>query len=373
MKRVVLLLCFAITSCTAYKQISKEQITVKSGCEVLDLSRGHALMNVSLEGTQHAFMFDTGATVSTLNDSTIVADFSNRKFGTLPIPMSGADSKKIKRRIFTTQFENELFHSENKTLSAISMPRTKCQGKPLKGIIGLDCFFNDDKPLFLNFTDGKVCNITKSEMQARLAKGYHKIKSSCNRNAIHVYLTIAGQERKMLLDTGHSGQLIIPASSGVNLEPHQPYRVLEGMVYQTVASTTDGTESYYDRVPVQFAGEEVLTQPLVSGTLTSELIGLQFIKGFDWLIDYDRNEVYVKRNHLKIEETSVRKPYYAKADEKLIVYIKEKNQTKYRLGDEIVSVNGKTVTPENSCEMQSLLNKTQDWDTLDLEVIPASK
>ena len=47
--------------------------------------------------------------------------------------------------------------------------------------------------------------------------------------------------------------------------------------------------------------------------------------------------------------------------------------SKYNLGDEITSVNNQKVTPENICEMQDLLNKTEDWSTLNLEVIPAVK
>ena len=53
--------------------------------------------------------------------------------------------------------------------------------------------------------------------------------------------------------------------------------------------------------------------------------------------------------------------------------VKEKSQSKHQLGDQIISVNGQKVTTENQCELQDLLNKTDDWNSLQLEVIPAQK
>jgi PDZ domain-containing secreted protein len=113
----------------------------------------------------------------------------------------------------------------------------------------------------------------------------------------------------------------------------------------------------------------------VSTSIKAQNIGIDFIKAFDWLIDYNNNKIYVKRNQNSIESVFTRKVmYYAKVKaEKLEIVVKEKSQTKFNLGDEIVSVNRQKVTAENQCELQDLLNRTEDWNSLQLEVISNSK
>ena len=83
----------------------------------------------------------------------------------------------------------------------------------------------------------------------------------------------------------------------------------------------------------------------------------------------------MKRNQNTTDSTFKRKvTYYAGViDGKLEVIVKEKSQTKFNLGDEIVSVNGQKVTTENQCELQDLLNKTEDWSSLQIEVLSNSK
>ena len=87
----------------------------------------------------------------------------------------------------------------------------------------------------------------------------------------------------------------------------------------------------------------------VSTSIKAQNIGIDFIKAFDWLIDYNNNKVYIKRNQNPIESILNRKiSYYVKVNqEKLQIVIKEKSQTQYQLGDQIISVDGQKVTAEN--------------------------
>lgn len=331
-------------------------------------------MKVFVEDDEHIFLFDTGAPMSTINDTTIIKEFSKREFGSLG-SLQGADkSKKIAKKNFTVNLKTVLFESDNKIVTLLPMPKSKCSKSPIKGIIGLDCFFNQDYPLLLNFSDGKICNIDQAEMQSRLdVKGYREVKSQCRLNSIYVYLTLAGKEYKFTFDTGYSGQLILPSDSKIDWDIYNKME-LEGSLFVSATSITSGLETYFEKVPVVMAGQKLSVKPVVSETVKSHLLGIQFIKGFDWIIDYNHNKVYAKRNHLKIDNTFNRKvSYYAKADQKLTVMVKDKKQTRYHLGDEIISVNGQKATPENNCDLQNLLNQTEDWSTLNLEVVPAPK
>ena len=150
---------------------------------------------------------------------------------------------------------------------------------------------------------------------------------------------------------------------------------LEGSLFQTISSHTSGSEIVYEKMPITFGSYNLEAKVNVSTSIKAQNIGIDFIKAFDWLIDYNNNKVYIKRNQNLIESMLNRKiSYYAKVNqEKLLIVIKEKSQTQYQLGDQIISVNGQKVTTENQCELQDLLNKTDDWNSLQLEVIPAQK
>ena len=53
----------------------------------------------------------------------------------------------------------------------------------------------------------------------------------------------------------------------------------------------------------------------------------------------------------------------------LKIITKLKSETKYNINDQIIAVNYQKVTPQNICEMQSLLNETNDWNTLQIEIL----
>ena len=57
----------------------------------------------------------------------------------------------------------------------------------------------------------------------------------------------------------------------------------------------------------------------------------------------------------------------------LLISVKEKSQTRFNLGDQIIAVNGHQVLPENICQLMDLLNKTEDWNTLKIETIPTER
>jgi len=189
-----------------------------------------------------------------------------------------------------------------------------------------------------------------------------------------VYLSIEGVEYPFLLDTGYSGAIIFSEDKERTFKNNSKLE-LEGSVFQTVSSTTNGKETIYEKMPIRFSDYDLNVKMNVSGSIKAQNIGIEFIKGFDWLIDYNHNKVYIKRNQNKIEDTFKRTvSYYAKVQEgKLLISVKEKSQTRFNLGDQIIAVNGHQVLPENICQLLDLLNKTEDWYTLKIEAIPVQR
>jgi hypothetical protein len=318
------------------------------------------------------FLLDTGAGLSVLIDSTIIKDFQNKEFGSLG-SAKGADRMKVKNRFFTVELNCDLFKSERKVLTFINMPKSKCgQGKiNYTGVLGMDTFFNEDYVMQLDFSNNKVCNINAEQFQQLVTDNqYQIVKSKCKKNQIFVYLNIAGKEYPFKLDTGYTGSIVMPFNEKLDFKNEKKME-LEGSLFQTISARTSGKEVIYEKMPVVFDDYNLEAKMTVSTSIKAQNIGIDFIKAFDWLIDYNHNKVYVKRNQNTIESNFNRKVmYYAKVNrEKLEIVVKEKSKTKFKLGDQIVSVNGQKVTEENQCELQDFLNKTEDWNSLQLEVI----
>ncbi|SCY55810.1 pepsin/retropepsin-like aspartic protease family protein [Flavobacterium caeni] len=366
--------CTVLISCTAVRQIKDQEIVHKKQCESFDLSDGAIVLKTTIDGKKHDLLVDTGATLTIINDTTVITDLYKKEVGSLGTVVGSDRKNAVARRSVTVDFETTLFESKNKVVTLISKPQSKCGSSSIKGIIGTDCFFGQEDPLFLNFTDGKICLIDQAQMQSRLEnKGYREVKSTCSLGKVYIYLTVAGTEHKFTFDTGYTGQIVMPYDEKLNWDNYNRME-LDGSAFATAISQTQGTETYFEKVPVLIAGHKLNAKPILSGTIKSQVVGIQFLKGFDWIIDYSNNKVYAKRNHLKIEDLFLQRvQYQVTAKDKLLVTLKERKQTRYNLGDEIVSVNGQKVTPENNCEWQAFLNKTEDWSAIDLQVSPVVK
>ena len=371
-----ILLSMSLACCKAIRQISNQKIVTQKGCEELSFEGKLPLFPLEVDSKRTKFLFDTGAMASVLTDTTIIENFSQKdisKFGKL----EGADGKKVENKRITAQVKSPLFESNNKVLNWVNAPLSNCQSrsKSFAGILGLDVFFEKSEILQMDFSTNKVCQLSTSQLQELLLNSEYKlVKSKCRWNQIFIYLYVEGKEYRFHLDTGYTGSIIFPNSDKLNFENKEKIE-LEGSLFQSVSAITSGKEVIYQKMPVEFATHKMEVKTNVSSTIKAQNIGVEFIKCFDWLIDYSNNKVYVKRNQNTTDSTFKRKvTYYAGViDGKLEVIVKEKSQTKFNLGDEIVSVNGQKVTAENQCELQDLLNKTEDWSSLQIEVLSNSK
>lgn len=373
---LIILLSLSLVCCKAFRQISNQEIVTKKGCEVLSFDGKLPLFPLEIDNKETKFIFDTGAMTSILTDTTIVENFNQKeisKFGKL----RGADGKKVSNKRIAAQVKSPLFESNNKVLNWVNAPLSNCQSgsKSFAGILGLDVFFEKNEILQMDFSTNKVCQLSTSQLQEFLLNSEYKlVKSKCRWNQIFIYFSVEDKEYKFHLDTGYTGNLIMPYNEKLNFKNDKKLE-LEGSLFQTISFHTSGNEIIYEKMPVEFGGQAFEAKVNVSTSIKAQNIGIEFIKCFDWLIDYSNNKVYVKRNQNTADSTFKRKvSYYARVtDGKLAVIVKEKSQSKFKLGDVITAVNGNKVTEENQCEIQDLLNKTEDWNSLQIEVLSNSK
>ena len=362
-------------SCKAIKLINSQKITTLKNISNMTFVGKTLSLDVKVDSVNTSFLFDTGAMASIILDTSVVKNFASKKkfdFGSTV----GANGVKIKNSLFSVSLNSVLFKSENKVTTFINKPKSFCssQKQVTTGIVGLDVFFNDDLTLFLDFSNKKISNVDESDVQdIKNRNQMELIESECKNNKIFIFLNINDVKCKFKLDTGYNGNIIMPANDKLKIDKKNLSFELEGAVFNTVSTSTNGSELFYENVSLRLGNFDLLSKLNISTTIKAQNIGIDFIKSFDWLIDYNNNKIYIRKNQNDLEKTYTEKiNYYSKIiNGKIIVIVKEKSSNKYSLGDEISIINYQKVTTENICDMQKLLKETKDWNTLNLEVIPS--
>ncbi|MET0759202.1 MAG: hypothetical protein ABWZ56_02195, partial [Flavobacterium sp.] len=150
------------------------------------------------------------------------------------------------------------------------------------------------------------------------------------------------------------------------------YKKIKSQEYLSFFGTKEKTDTLYNsKINIEIGNNSENKIIAKSNRyIKRNLIGVGFMKNYNWVIDFKKGKVYykkIKENHLEITTNKVR------INNDKIIYSQSNNikQLSIGLGDEITSINNQKVTTANLCEMQELLNKTEDWTTLQLETIPA--
>lgn len=360
-----------LASCTTIKQLKNQDIENYNKSTNIIEKNNLYYINSKIDNKNSLLLFDTGANMTVLFDSTAIDNFELKKFGNFGT-VTGADGKLTDLRTFTATFENEIFKSDNKAFAFIDKTNVKCKKEMYhKGVLGLDIFFKNDLNLFLNFGENIIANISDNEKTKIISEGFQKIKSKCKSNKVYIYLNINNTEYEFKLDSGFLGNFIIPYNEKLNFKGFNSL-VYEGSLFNTVTSTTDGEENFYENIPITIGDMNLNSTILVSKSIKNQNAGINFIKCFDWVIDYDNNSVYVRKNNIELKSKNNENAfqYRSKINEKneLIISAKRKDLSEYNINEKIISLNNKLVTESNICEMNDLLNKTQIWSDLKIEV-----
>lgn len=369
MKKLFLLFSFALCSCKLIRLTKEENIVFKSNEMKLDLNN-ELRVKVKIDNKNEVFLFDTGASNTIVYDTTLIKDFSKKE----RINLFGARDPNGKLATFytPTNIETDMFSYNNQLVTILPAVKNYCMNNyNIKGIVG-SSFFNkcDIKKYLFDFDKLilKGCNDKLDE------KDYVEVKSKFFNNHFVVYLNLNGFEEPFLFDTGNTAYpIIIGNNSNIKPVTYSEFIGSEAIV----ASGNIKANSKYSNQNQLLISECKMNVPIcfTSAKMKYNNMGLNLIKYFNWIVDFENKSVLFKRNNMSIEEQNIIPKYKYLSmiiDKKLKIITKSSIEKNYNIGDEITSVNNTKVTPENICEMQDLLNKTQDWDTLTLEVIPAN-
>ncbi|MCY0970867.1 hypothetical protein [Chryseobacterium wangxinyae] len=326
-------------------------------------------INVNINGMNKLLLFDTGAPKSVIfNKSNELENiFGNGS-------TKSAVGEKVNMKIVRSdEFSSSIVNTKYKTFFSIpdQYENYTCSEKTIDGILGMDFYFDSKKPVFLDYKSNTIKlldNFTKKDYSDYFEADV-KFKGLLVKN-IFIEIFVNGRKEKFLFDTGATdGSLYMKVPD----EKIQADYTFETLVFS--ASGIESSEMNIIKENTVTIGKftDIKTDIIYLKELPNNLMGLSFIKNFNWIIDKKNGKIYFKPiSGKKIHSQIISRNslYVAAYQKKLkIIFInKSENQKHYKIGDEIASINNQIITPQNLCEMQNLLNKTEDWEKLNIQI-----
>lgn len=380
MKKIILSLSIILTSCSSYKNFSNQEITInKGGKEEFTLDNNYMKIESTINNEKEYFHFDTGAQSSIIIDSVYLNKINKDKKELIKgISLTGANAVKIQSYDFVSNTVNcNLFNVKNKIFKFIKINKVSqtCTNTSENsvGIIGYDFIENSEYPILLNFETNTIEAIVNISDFSNYFKSSIKIKKLGSK--IIIPFNINGKTVDFLFDTGNSGGFKMKASD--YNEVKQPEITIKAL-YNVASGLTEMRLKTYFENSILFENEKVKYKIMVNDNMHVNTVGIEFIKNYNWIFDFKNGFVYYKKSNNSITQNAFEVPKVniqsISLNNKLLVGFKTNFcNVNYNLNDQIISVNNQLVAPENICEMQTLLNSTQNWENLKLEVIPAKK
>lgn len=362
-------LLFLLQSCKLLSLINNEEVITKTGS--VEVKSPGLFVDIDIDNVKKVpFLFDTGASLTFINYDSII-DYSKKrktfKFGNVSTP----DGSKTRKEITGLYIKTPWFESKNKVVGLFIMPKRKCTTKTYYyGVIGLDAFVNSNLILELNNENHTISSYINTDFDKEKLNGFSKINAIIDKKKILIPLTINGVTDNYLLDTGNSSGIITPYSK--QLDSISTNKIItEGKTFQSVKAAFGNETTIVQEVPVKMGDQNFNAPVLMMPNGINKNMGMEAIKQFNWFINFTTKEVFIKKNSILSKEIKIKKVYYTTINkDRIFVIAKIKGNNKYNIDDQITSINNQKVTSENICEMQDLLNKTEDWSALKLEIIP---
>lgn len=329
-------------------------------------------IEINVGNSPTVLAFDTGSAVCVLNESII--DKLNIKQLT---PVSKKDFNTGFGKISKVNVYNgvnfELLNSGRFYPEFIinNMDINKfldCQKIENQGILGLKAmsFLNKNELLAID-NDSNELKVLKRD--DRTLSDYHQLNSVFENESIYIDIAVAGKNKRLLFDTGYNGFLLLK----------RKYRKLKK--YDEVEFYNEFSAGLFDTSRSEVTTFEnvelVLNETIVSRAIVSvspdiglPLFGIEMIKQFNWIIDFEYKKVYCQKRDKDFTTALIKKLKHKNVALAIMgkLYIISTFQDGYEQGKIIESINNEKITSENICQFQDLLKEyASDWTNLSIE------
>jgi len=347
---------------------------------VLNKVRRQMLMKAEVNGVEDTVLYDSGAGMAAMQFYTNETKPKGMKF--YRVPITGADKgTKVRMTSIPVQIKTPMCLVEHLGNAMLVPENRSCEKEPnisdytIIGFSGLDM-----SRYAIDFTKNQIYCI--GDMSVIDTTEYIPVK--CRKddqlNVMFVYPVINGVEYECIFDTGNGNGILIHDAQRV--ENHGDDMLYEGSYGKAIGGVTDMQRFVVaPETKVEFAGrEETVPVMFLEGNLAFNNVGLQYIKKFDWIIEHRYNKVNVDADEIihrmyarphvadTMGVTQVRYSIStADGTLKILTRLIDGNE-KFKVGDQIISVNGEKINEENICYYYDLLTENKDWSEFDVKV-----
>jgi hypothetical protein len=381
-KLFILVITYSMASCN-FIQLAKlkkdEKLLANRHLQKFSMINNHIVFPV---------VFNRGQTRNMLLDlgASSVIMFSNGNFSYFdsltPELVFGksvsADNIVIKNKYYKLgDMHTVAFDLKNSFVPIIPVYVNKCA--KYIGVWGADIF--QDRILLLNFRDSTIAVF---DTLPSISNWTH-VESEFWYPHFYLILRIGNQKIKLLFDTGNSGSVVVPYKTFSNLFELSDTQFSStekwyGHVYISASGITSFDTTTIVKIKSAFLGDlEIDSVSLkISNNINQSGVGMEFIKKFNFLLDYKNNNIYLQRNlnykHIATP-TILNKKGFALINTQnkgiIVSAIKTGSQAemaKLKIGDQIISINNIKVNENNKCDVINLINMRNTNNTI-LEIV----
>lgn len=336
----------------------KSQAQVSIPFEVLN---GLPIVNVTVDGKNHQFVFDTGAFMTCINSEV----FPDLKISKTIDNVGGISSerKSMKAVKFSFHFLNQNFNDKEVIYTDLSIvSKINCENLTLSGIIGRDIMEN--YIIEINPDSKKIVFHNPSAFNENQLKDFTKIKLQKTKPMVPI--KIGQQTRYVLFDTGRSGGLSTTdykLDKYIETTQHTSYRSKGSSIGIHGVNNDEDVHHKIYNAKLQIGSLIVDNQAIETSKNDFNNMGFRFSRQFISYLDLKTQKLYIKKIKQyteNIEESVIGNiGFYTKYDiekKKNIIINLSTKHNKLALGDILISINGET-PPTNNCEMHSFLKK----------------
>ncbi len=347
---------------------------------VISKARNQMLMKAEVNGVEDTVLYDSGAASAVFQFYTDKTQPKGMKF--YRVPITGADkTTKARLTMIPVQVKTPMCVVEHLGNAMLVPESHSCDNEPsisdytVIGFPGLDV-----SPYAIDFTRNQMYRIGDKSLidTAEYVPVKCRVENTIYTTQMFVYLVINGVEYECIFDTGNSGGILIQDAQRV--ENHSNVdKLYEGSYGKAIGGVTDMQRFVIaPENTVEFAGQaEAIPVMYIEGDLAFNNVGLQYIKRFDWIIDHRYNPSTEEESHFVYARPHVsdmmkmpKARYGISTSDGTLKILNRRidGNEKFKVGDQIVSVNGERITEENICHYYDLLKEAKDWSGFEIRV-----
>ena len=256
----------------------------------------------------------------------------------------------------TFDFNSALFKNSSHILLKTSQ-ENYCE-QVIDGSVGSD-MLRQNSIYTLDFDRSEIGLIEDLNAQFLKDNGFKEIQSIFYKDKIELVININWKDYKFIFDLGYNGTFSHKMNK-ILLE-----KLAYGYSYNYIATSDLGVESKMMLFPFSkfYINKIGYSGALTIGENLENRVGLGFIKGFNWIIDYNDKKVYLKKNFTPIDTNIIINNYKCSiiSGELVITHVR-KGMRNFALGSKIDEIDGKKITSNNICEFLELLDTNRDWN-----------